>query len=832
MFLKSLELTGFKSFAKRTKLQFEPGITGIVGPNGSGKSNIADAIRWVLGAQSKKAVRGKVSSDVIFSGSGSKPAMSMAEVSLVFDNANKLLPYEYDEVIVTRRLYRSGDSEYLVNGAQTRLTDLQHAFAVAGIGAENYTVIGQGLVDKVLSQSAKERRSLFEEAAGVRQFQIKRDEARRKLTETTTNLSRTTDIIKELEPRLKLLRRQASVLAQKDELEKSLAEGYLAKYGHRYREFWEQYQATKGRKEELNKEFLAIGAELEKLSSKLEALRRSQQGHTLSKLLAERNELRDTADSLRDQVNQANTAKEVAEVSIARIDDQHRQLEDRRRLLDEQEPKARPIDAGVAEQLTQTEAELASIDAKYQTASQALSALTTPDSMPKQLSKVLDSLERAIRAGAGKDELNKHVLELRQLVNRLAGEDEAATEQNLVEQTQAIMRERDEIQKRLQELRITHAANEQIAKQQQIQRARHDQELAAVTSQLERLALEKKQHHTVLADSTQTITKLSDELTALEASLKTLEAQIAVEQQSSMGETEELDEAEKRLNQKRRTHDEYRNELSSQNIELAKLETRLDDLAAEAKPKLGSQFPPADALELPASELGKEENIVRLERKVLEIGGIDPEVASEHQESEERYEFLSSQVEDLHKAKSDLETLIRSLERQSQTIFKEAFTKINTEFGKHFTTLFGGGKAELLLIEEQAEDEQDEDAPREYGIDIKATPPGKRVQNLSMLSGGERAMTSVALLFAILTVNPSPFVMLDEVDAALDEANTARFAETLKGLTGMTQFLVVTHNRDTMRICETLYGVTMDETAMSTMLSIKLAEAEKVAQAA
>ncbi|MDZ4248306.1 MAG: AAA family ATPase, partial [Patescibacteria group bacterium] len=278
MFLTSLELTGFKSFAKRTKLEFQPGITAIVGPNGSGKSNIADAIRWVLGAQSKKAVRGKVSTDVIFSGTPKRPAMSLAEVSLTFDNAEKLLPYDYDEVVVTRRLYRSGDSEYLVNGGKVRLTDLLHAFAVAGIGAENYTVISQGLVDKVLTQTPEQRRGLFEEAAGVRQFYLKRDEAKRKLAETDRNLGRVHDILKELGPRLKSLARQADALAKRAEVEQRLKDALLGFYGRTYRGLAKDAADRRTKREELEGELAKLGTELDALGKEVDTLRSRQQG--------------------------------------------------------------------------------------------------------------------------------------------------------------------------------------------------------------------------------------------------------------------------------------------------------------------------------------------------------------------------------------------------------------------------------------------------------------------------------------------------------------------------------------------------------------------------
>ncbi len=757
MFLKSLELTGFKSFAKRTVLNFEPGITAIVGPNGSGKSNIADSLRWVLGAQSKKAVRGKVSTDVIFSGTSAKPAQSLAEVSLTFDNSAKKLPYDYEEVVVTRRLYRSGDSEYLVNGTKVRLLDLQHAFAVAGIGAENYTVISQGMVDKVLTQSPRERRSLFEEAAGVRQFFLKRDEARRKLTETETNLGRVNDILKELTPRLKSLRRQAEALAKRSEVEAKLKEARISHFGHRYRDLAGKRREVTAKQEETGREFAKLGEELKQLTAQVDELRKSQQGLTLNKLLDERNKLRDRRDSLQEKLNEATTKREVAKTTGDRAKTQLARQKDRLEHLAKAEESA-GTEAGTVEGTA-----IAALVATLEELEKAVDA-KAPAATLSELASAATKQAKSLRSGAN-----------------LAG----------------FQKERD-----------------------------------VLTDQLQELEGELKKADAAIKEADTGITALTNERKHFDTTLEALEQQIAAEQQKSFGESDELTKREKALRDKQRTHDSYRNELSELNLELAKLDTRLDDLGREATSKLGDAFPPADDAELPSAELGTEEQIAKLEKRLLEMGGIDPEVTAEHKEVEERHTFLTAQVQDLTKAKGDLAKVIRELETKSRTLFTDAFEKINQEFGVYFQKLFGGGKAELKLVELKSGDEDEEkDANRatEYGVEIHAVPPGKRLKSLAQLSGGERTLTSNALLFAILDVNPSPFVMLDEVDAALDEANTGRFANTVAELGEKTQFLVVTHNRDTMRAAGMLYGVSMDSTGVSTMLSLKLPEAEKVA---
>ena len=823
MFLTSLELTGFKSFAKRTVLGFEPGITAIVGPNGSGKSNIADAVRWVLGAQSKKAVRGKVSTDMIFSGTAKRPAMSLAEVSLTFDNSAKRLPYDYDEVVVTRRLYRSGDSEYLVNGGKVRLTDLLHAFAVAGIGAENYTVISQGLVDKVLTQTPEQRRGLFEEAAGVRQFYLKRDEAKRKLSETERNLSRVLDILKELGPRLKSLARQADALAKRAEVEQELKDALLGLYGRRYRELSREVKERRAKREELEQEHATLGEELEKLSAQVDALRSRQQGLTLNKLFAERNEVAGRRDAVRDRMNQAITAREVAKATAERLTAQQRDLTERLESL----PAA---DSGTATDTADLDKRIGSVE--RQVAALAQDTLAGSGDLAELLGKADDlaaGLEQAAAKGAPATELSGMLAELRKLLARsrrlAAGEPDEA------------LAERTKLQEELASLKVQRASRGEAARLRREQADRTVAERATLATRLDGANKELAAAETVAAESGRGVETAAAELEELEKQIAKFDTQVAAEQQRSFGETDELKGQETALRTKQRTQDEHRRELEGQNLELAKLETRLDDLVHEAKGKLATlkgavTFPPADDTQLTA-EAVDEAKIARLERRLMEMGGIDPAVTAEHKEVEARHQFLADQSEDLVKAKKDLEQVIRELEQKSRTIFSEAFEKISEAFEEYFEKLFGGGKAGLEMVEPKAADD-DLEEPRtlDAGIGIKAVPPGKRLKSLAQLSGGERALTSVALLFAILKVNPSPFVMLDEVDAALDEANAGRFARVLSELSTQTQFLVVSHNRDTMKAAAMLYGVSMDSSGVSTMLSLKLPTAEKVAQAA
>lgn len=854
MHLQSLELSGFKSFAKRTVLTFEPGVTAVVGPNGSGKSNIADAIRWVLGAQSKKAVRGTKSTDMIFSGTSGaakRPPMSLAEVSLTFDNSDGTLPFDFSEVVVTRRLYRSGDSEYLVNGSAVRLTDLQHALAVAGIGAENYTVISQGMVDQALRQSPRERRSLFEEAAGVRQFYLKRDEARRKLTETSGNLARVEDILHEMEPRLKLLRRQTSALEQRAETTASLQSAYLAKYGTAWRTLNNEQAELTAQRTLTDQEFMKIQTELQASTTELHDARQRQQGMKLNGLLAERDTLRNQRDEWQSELNLAITAREVASVRLQTLEDSMAQFQGR--LQELASPATYPtrrnsrsnaslgtssglakFDALDATRLATLTKELQSIDRVYAALQEKLRQATRSVSaleLSQEFSTVVTKLQTAVEAAdltAIKALLPK-LQDVARDAKTLAGE--PVEDLDALTQASTLLASRDSVAQELHALQAAQAAHQAATRAHQAALTRQEQERAAVEQRLTALQQEKADIEKAVINHTETITRVSQHLQTWQKEFQKLEKAIQTEQQTSLGDVTALTTMEATLETKRRTMEAYRQELNRLNVEAARVETRLESLVEEAKGKLQSAFPPAAEVVIPELAADQQRAIDKLEQRLLELGSIEPSVVEEHAAVQERFTFLTTQADDLRRAKGDLEKVINQLGRKSQTIFRESFQAINEEFGIFFQTMFGGGKASLRLVEETT-DEEGNDAPVQFGVEIEATPPGKRMQNLSMLSGGERALTSVALLFAILTVNPSPFVMLDEVDAALDEANTSRFAEAVKRMSEHTQFVVVTHNRDTMKAAGMLYGVTMDETGISTLLSLKLPEAEKIAQAA
>ncbi|MBI4133629.1 AAA family ATPase [Candidatus Uhrbacteria bacterium] len=739
MHLETLELQGFKTFAQKSTLEFlsprggTRGITAIVGPNGSGKSNLADAVRWVLGEQSLKLLRGKKSEDVIFSGTEKRGRAGFAEVSLTLNNEDRGAPIDYTTLVITRRLYRDGESQYLVNGKPVRLGDIQLLLAQANFGQRTYSVIGQGMVDHVLVASPQERKEFFDEAAGVKQFQIKRNQAAHKLEATRENLAQAETLLHEIEPRLRSLSRQIRRLEERGPLEEEMHALGRAYYGT----LWVELEGALGN----------VRARANEIT-----VRRTKKTQELAKLRAE-------LEAIEKEETRAAGYLALQKEYGSQITERNRAREELFKL--------------------QHELHLATLTA------------TTGAGLP--LPRIVHDLERVV-------EKQKKILGELDRIQSL--EELASIRQNLREVTEAaasLLRD------------LTGGENARAAAP----------ELQSTAARVEK------------------------ELSAIDGRLNELEARIknyASEEQKQKG----------RFFTIQRTWEERQTELASidhelneANIRRAKLETQRDALAHEVELELGKKISEITAGDIPELTLPREaalERVRKLKTQLEFIGGIDPETIKEHAETKERHDFLKTHIDDLGRAVEDLGDGIAELDRHIEERAEAAFKTINQEFGTYFKQLFGGGHAVLVKTEaEKDEDENDAEETlttepvtekkkkKEYaGIEIQATPPGKRLKAINMLSGGERALTSIALICAIMAANPSPFVVLDEVDAALDESNSIRFAGIIDELAARTQFIIITHNRATMHTANILYGVTMGDDGVSRLLSLKLEEAEAI----
>ncbi len=757
MFLKRIEISGFKSFARKTVLEFsgEGGgfpLTAIVGPNGSGKSNVADAIRWTIGEQSAKHLRGKKSEDVIFAGTGSKARLGSASVSLFFDNADKRIPIEYAEVVVTRRLFRDGESEYLINGSKVRLLDVTDLLAQASIGKDSYSVITQGMSDAVLSATPLERRLMLEEAAGVKQYRMEKERSLRKLESTRENLARVDALLVEIEPHLKNLKRQAEKASRGAEVAATLRE----KQERRFAFLWHSF-------EEERKEFEG------KFEADLVRLRDLE-------VQSEQINIDLLAESKRIEVPKKESTEKDMKSLRAAIFDVERELSvlAGKKEIEEERRKPREVVESVAVDREFVRKHLAEIRSHQEKLIDRLSHVESLDELQelRELARVIQTRLSELHGHAGAGTVvTKHTVEL---------------------------------------------SPEELAKS--------DERLSAFRNEEHRLA-EKRQ---------------------------SLQEEISIEERRREEESQQLEESRRKFFELERKARDIQSEMSrlkdaenERRIRRARVEVREEDLTNEIFDELhkkpgdlhwdGETIDPAQF----------ERDIVRLKVELEHIGGIDPMVVEECAETEKRFLFLTTESSDLKKATQSLRQVVREMDTKIHAAFEGAWKEVHREFDRYFKIIFGGGEAKLLKIpverrsgsglfgessEESASDVTDseedvstvEKHETDIGIDIVASPPGKKIANLAMLSGGERSLTALALLFAIISHNPPPFAVLDEVEAALDEANSKRFSDLLSELSERTQFIAITHNRETMRRASLLYGVTMGDDGVSKILSVRL----------
>ena len=856
MYLQKLEIQGFKSFAHKTTLEFNRELTAIVGPNGSGKSNIADSIRWVLGEQSIKLLRGKRAEDVIFAGSDLKSRLGMAEVSLHLNNEDGQAPIDFSEIVVTRRVFRDGQSEYLLNGAGVRLQDIQLLLAQANFGQKTYSVIGQGMVDSILVSSPAERKEFFEEATGVKQYQIKREQSIAKLLATFENLDQASVVMAEIEPRLRSLTRQVKRLERREELEREVSELQKLYYRFRWHELESRRLQVAERVSGLNKSLAKQNQSAQELQNKLVEL--EQKGATpdsWQQLETRQSNLRNKiAELVRQQaLEQAKAqvghiAKGQGEIAILR-QQQSEISEELKNVADKLTAVGREI-ISQQEALTEAAANQAKIATSfsrfqlggYPWLEQELESVVAEQAELKQSLVSATSLSQ-IKELVGKFTQLEEKLKI--LLKRLK-----QSGQMSLTDLDRLMKEREVSVGQVAEIKANHKS---LEREQLSLKERQEQ----LTRSLERVKNELGDKAEV---TDKTKTNVTEDLVRAEAELKEVTNSIAAYQSESQGRQAQVFKWQRELNAAREEERRLEQDTHEAALELTRLETKLEDLdremAQEVSPELVRVIKEAGEVKsLNEGETALE--LQRLKHQLELTGGIEPEVVSEYQQTKTRYDFLAEQMDDLQTATASLESIIRDLDATIEKKFLVSFKEINEKFTQYFKVLFDGGKAQLVLqradthkeeVELLPEDEEatlaDKSAPSAKekflatekikasffsGVEISATPPGKKLSTINALSGGERALTSIALICSIISNNPSPFVVLDEVDAALDEANSERYAAILDSLMDKTQFITVTHNRATMRRASILYGVTIGEDGVSKLLSVKFAEADELA---
>lgn len=761
MYLKSLELSGFKSFAKKATLNFDTPITGIVGPNGSGKSNVAEAFRFVLGEQSIKSLRGKRGEDMIWNGGGEAGRANRASCKITFDNSRRIFAgIDFDEVTLERIVHRDNANEYLLNGSQVRLRDIVELLAGAHIGATGHHIISQGEADRILSANIRERREMIEDALGLKVYQWKKLESLRKLEKTTENMKQVESLRREIAPHLRFLKKQVEKVEKAVQMRNELVNIY------------KEYFAI---------EDIYIKKEKERIATEL-----------------------------------AGPTKELAE-------------------LDSALAKAKEILTASTNKDTKSD-EIISLEGKLSRVRSERDALT----------RELGRIEGEISAGKRAIEKEKEKQKSDQFKTIYLKDLEDTV--NQVENLSVV----GEIIKVLKDFIKRHRSSGDssfIAETENEVKKLHETK-AEVEAKQKDLGHEESELNKTYQHLKQTIEKEKD--TNRDAEKEVFK--IIARQNEIRGVVSALNAEKMTLG-----HEEeaFKHELGEAGIIAGREAVNYVHLAQDGNHSIGSNHRDHNVR---TEQAERRKNIEKIKVRLEDAGaGGGAEVLKEYKETEERDTFLARELTDLEKASTELTQLIADLDTRIDLEFKSGILKINTQFQNFFSLMFGGGRAELTVVREakrrkksDAEDLGDaisgntddmnsgadgsdsgldgagEQGPE--GLDVNVSLPRKKVKGLMMLSGGERALTSIALLFAISQVNPPPFIILDETDAALDEANSKKYSDMIENLSKHSQLILITHNRETMSRAGVLYGVTMGSDGASRLLSIAFEEAVKVAK--
>ncbi len=747
MRLKSILLVGFKSFGKKSLITFNTPITAIVGPNGSGKSNIVEAIRFVLGEQSMKSLRGKGGVDLIFKGSRLSPSSSRALVSITFDNSDKIFTFsnsgtgvslDYNEIIISREVFADGSNKYSINQTEVRLKDIVDLLSSVNIGSSGHHIISQGEADRILNASNKERRSMIEDALGLRVYQYRIKESEKRLEKTLINMREVQSLRREIAPHLSFLKKQVSIIEKSEQMRQELKElyrTYLSK----------EATYVKHESGRLSKEHLLLKEKENNLNQRISELEK------------------DKAENQKENIFTTEIKEHQLKLSGL--------IESKNELL---------------RNLGRIEGMIEGLEERFRKQSESKKTVIQESDWQDFISLIDGQIDQALKM----DNLEGIINCLKNLKNK-----------------------------------ITEFYNQ--SDDNPVFSLEDDDSYKEMISKKEELVFEKKRIETEIEAEEATInSKKEEERQSLEA----------------------YRDSEKNLYELLRQRTEVTGALSALGYEeekLASVKAAFDMELTEAGVLIGREIvsfaetEDHEEVNRPEQEALRKK-IERIKIKIEDAGGGSGEdVVREYKETVERDEFLGRELEDLNKSIKDCNILIAELKEKLDNEFKQGVENINTQFQNFFALMFGGGGAFLsvtmehkkpkkddLLIEQDAPEEDEEsEIGFERGIEINVNLPHKKVRDLHMLSGGERSLTSIALLFAISQVNPPPFLVLDETDAALDEANSKKYGNMLENLSDYSQLIVVTHNRETMTRAEVLYGVTMSAEGVSKLLSIKFEEA-------
>ena len=1006
LYLKALEIQGFKSFPEKTTLTFENNITGIVGPNGSGKSNISDAILWVMGEQRTKTLRGSKMEDVIFGGTEKRTPLSYAQVTLLLDNSDHLFDLDTSEVSISRRYYRSGDSEYYINKEQVRLKDVNSLLMDTGLGRDGYSVIGQGRISEIISNKSADRREVMEEAAGISRFRYRKEDAERKLQKTEENLVRVNDKIEELELQVEPLRRQSEVAKKYLQIHDVLRVKEISAWMASLDKLRDNSDAVNSSYEEAKEKLAQAHAELDALYASSDSLlermhqkdieaddareKLSQVQNDISANDAERavidTNIRNAFASIERMKGDISNSEQRATEICEQIDNNEKLIRDLeaenieyQEKLDSANNIIRGCDMKIQsrqatvdslqKKQTSLQVESRSMDSRIQLLSamekefqgysnavrtvmkeashkvlkgihgpvaslikaedqyalaietamggamqnivvstqndgrSAIELLKREDAgratflpidvirgnvqtdLPTQekgfvglaydlvsydrqydgiianllgRTIVAQTLADAIRMSKNNSNRLRIVTLDGQLINaggsmtggsyvRNAGmlsranelerlkQDKIVIENNIIKNT----KELDEATNDLQSVQYQRsmAVEDQISIQNMItsnvsKSSATSSAISQLKALLQAIAGDSESRRNAIENEELRVAGMKQQLDALEKKNSTLQQRLDHWKDEIKKIVDTKMDLEGKRNQTDRSVQDSNKELLNLERSVAKLEQKKIAADMEEKQLLDKlwdnyelSYTSAQEIRQPLDSLQKtNKEIAELRRQLGALGTPNLGAIEEYERVSERYNFLTSQRDDIDKSKKELLVIINDITSEMVTVFIDKFNQINKAFQETFLELFGGGKAALVL--------EDEDNVLDCGIEIQVQPPGKALSSLSLLSGGEMAFVAIALYFAIIKVRPTPFCVMDEIEAALDESNVLRYADYMRKYSQHTQFIVITHRRGTMENTDFLYGVTMQEKGVSKVLALSMEETEKTIKAA
>ena len=1006
LYLKALEIQGFKSFPEKTTLTFENNITGIVGPNGSGKSNISDAILWVMGEQRTKTLRGSKMEDVIFGGTAKRTPLSYAQVTLLMDNTDHLFDLDTSEVSISRRYYRSGDSEYYINKEQVRLKDINSLLMDTGLGRDGYSVIGQGRISEIISNKSADRREVMEEAAGISRFRYRKEDAERKLQKTEENLVRVNDKIEELELQVEPLRRQSEVAKKYLQIHDVLRIKEISAWMASLDKLRDNSDAVNSSYEEAKEKLAQAHAELDALYASSDSLLERMHQKDM-----EADDAREKLSQVQNDISANDAERAVIETNIRNafasiermkgdISNSEQRATEIREQIDTNEQLIRDLEAenienqekldsanniirgcdmkiqsrqatvdSLQKKQTSLQVESRSMDSRIQLLSamekefqgysnavrtvmkeashkvlkgihgpvaslikaedqyalaietamggamqnivvstqndgrsaiellkredsgratflpidvirgNVLTDLPTQDkgfvglaydlvSYDKQYDGIIanllgrtivaQTLADAIRMSKNNSNRLRIVTLDGQLINaggsmtggsyvRNAGmlsranelerlkQDKIVIENNILKNT----KELDEATSELQSVQYQRsmAVEDQISIQNLItSNVSKSSATSSAISQLKALLLaitgDSESRRNAIETEETRVAGMKQQLESLEKKNSTLQQRLSHWKDEIKKIVDTKMDLEGKRNQTDRSVQDSNKELLNLERSVAKLEQKKVAADMEEKQLLDKlwdnyelSYTSAQEIRQPLESLQKtNKEIADLRRQLGALGTPNLGAIEEYERVSERYNFLTSQRDDIDKSKKELLVIISDITSEMETVFIDKFNQINKAFQETFLELFGGGKAALVL--------EDEDHVLDCGIEIQVQPPGKALSSLSLLSGGEMAFVAIALYFAIIKVRPTPFCVMDEIEAALDESNVLRYADYMRKYSKHTQFIVITHRRGTMENTDFLYGVTMQEKGVSKVLALSMEETERTIKAA